>query len=279
MSQLNSVVLITGAASGMGKLALERAALQGETVVGFDLNEQGLKTLESRFNNVTTFKVDITDYKAVSDAVDYVRKSLGPIKRVLNCAGIMPLGSLRSQQADDITKIMSVNYIGTVNINKAVLPSMTQQRSGEIVNFASIAGWAPMLAFGAYNAAKSAVINFTEVLHHENKRNGIKVCCACPPAVNTPLFKNANIRPKYLDVSPAVEPEFVLDSIEESLAKGQWLCIPGWKTKLSYYMRRFTPELLWSLNHFIEGKDLGHIDLQAEPKADEVVELKQCSNS
>ncbi|MCG8672072.1 MAG: SDR family NAD(P)-dependent oxidoreductase [Pseudomonadales bacterium] len=259
MPNTREVYVITGAASGMGKLAAETAAKNGKLVAAIDLNETALHALESQFDSVHTFKIDITEYKSVEKTINQIVSSLGPIARVTNCAGIMPLGTLSSQDPELIEKIMSVNYLGTVNINKAVLGHLQQQGSGQIVNFASIAGWSPTLAFGAYNAAKFAVVAFTEVLYQENQHHGLQICCVCPPPVNTPLFRNAINRPKVLDIAPAVEPEFILSAVEKSLSKGEWLCLPGWITKAAYVARRLAPGLVWRLTHLLEGKTLDHL--------------------
>ncbi|MGJ8686300.1 MAG: SDR family NAD(P)-dependent oxidoreductase [Spongiibacteraceae bacterium] len=263
MQYANDIVLITGAGSGMGKLAAERAAKAGRRVVGFDLNAAALQALEQQYENVSTYVVDITNYASVEESVQHITTNIGPIKRLINCAGIMPLGTLDSQHALEIKKIMDVNYLGTVNVNKAVIANMQTNGQGEIINFASIAGWSPTIAFGAYNAAKFAVVAFSEVLHHENKHTGIKVCCVCPPPVNTPLLRNAINRPKSLDITAAVEPAFVLDSMEKCIKKGKWLCTPGWQTKVAYFARRFVPNLTWKLIHLVEGRDLTHLSIPA----------------
>ncbi|WP_374972348.1 SDR family NAD(P)-dependent oxidoreductase [Spongiibacter marinus] len=263
MKSNDDVVLVTGAGSGMGQLAATRAAEQGQQVVGFDVNESALLALSDRHPNIHTYVVDITDLSKVESTVKKVNEEIGCIKRLINCAGIMPLGTLNSQDALEIRRIMDVNYIGTVNINKAVMPYMLDRECGEIINFASMAGWSPLISVGAYNAAKFAVVAFTEVLYHENKYTGVKVCCVCPPPVNTPLLRNAVNRPKAFDVVSAVEPSFILDAMESSINKGKWLCIPGWQSKAGYLARRFAPNLLWKVIHYSEGKDLTHLSLSS----------------
>ena len=262
MSLSGKIIVVTGAASGMGRLASQRYAKAGHRVVGLDLNEVGLKETSENFDSISTLLMDITDSKAVKKIIESIESEVGPIDRLVNCAGIMPLGTLNSQATDLIHKIMEVNYSGTVNINKAVLPFMVARGHGEIINFASIAAWAPTISFGAYNAAKAAVAIFSEVLHHENLHTGIKVCCVCPPPVNTPLLQNAINVPKILRGAPAVEPPFVLDAMEKSLAKGQVFCFPGFKTSLSFVARRFLPNLLWKVVHKVEGKDFSRLESQ-----------------
>lgn len=262
MSNSGQVIVVTGAASGMGRLSAQRYAQAGNTVVGLDLNELGLKETAASNKNIATKVLDITDYEAVEKAVKAIEADFGAITRLINCAGIMPLGTLNSQAVGLIQKIMEVNYFGTVNINKAVLPFMLERGKGEIVNFASIAGWAPSISFGAYNAAKFAVVAFSEVLHHENKHTGIKVCCVCPPPVNTPLLNNAINRPKVLNMAPVAEPAYIIDCMEKTLAKGQLFCFPSTMNYISYVLRRWIPNLVWKSVHFIEGRDLSKLSSQ-----------------
>jgi len=249
------VVVVTGAASGMGRLASQRYAQAGYRVVALDLNDEGLSETAQGLSNIVPFAVDITNYKQLEKIIANVEADIGAIGRLVNCAGIMPLGTLSSQKVDLIDKIMAVNYNGTVNTNKAVLPYMEERGKGEIINFASIAAWSPTIAFGAYNAAKFAVAAFSEVLHHENLHTGIKVICVCPPPVNTPMLRNAINVPKTLKGAPAVEPSFIIDAMEVSIKKNELFCFPGRRTRLTYIARRFMPNLLWKLVHLLEGKD------------------------
>lgn len=255
MTVSGDVVVVTGAASGMGRLASQRYAREGKTVVGLDMNAEGLEETAKGLENIKTFQVDITNWDEVNTVINRVESELGAIGRLVNCAGIMPLGTLSSQSVPLIDKIMQVNYNGTVNSNKAVLPHMEKRGWGEIINFASIAGWGPAISFGAYNAAKFAVVAWSEVLHHENTYSGIKVTCVCPPPVNTPLLRNAINVPKVLKSSPAVEPEFIIDAMEKAIARNQLHCFPGFRTRLAYIARRLMPNLMWKMVVMVEGKD------------------------
>lgn len=257
MSVSDQIIVVTGAASGMGRLASQRYAKAGKTVVGLDLNLDGLKETAKGFDTMHVFSVDITQWKDVESLFARIENEIGPVERLVNCAGIMPLGTLSSQQVGLIDKIMQVNYGGTVNSNKAVLPFMEKRGRGEIINFASIAGWGPAISFGAYNAAKFAVVAWSEVLHHENTYTGIKVTCVCPPPVNTPLLRNAINVPKVLKSAPAVEPDFIIDAMEKAISNNSVFCFPGFKTKFAYFGRRMFPSLFWTMIVKIEGKDFG----------------------
>jgi short-subunit dehydrogenase len=188
--------------------------------------------------------------------VKQVETDLGPIDRVYNAAAIMPTGLLLEQDLATIHRIMDINYGGVVNVATATLPGMLERGRGDLINFASMAGWLPILYLGAYNASKFAVVAYSEVLYHENRGRGVRFACVCPPPVATPLLQQAedNVWPKVFDEGPAIEPEVVLAAIETSLEKDRLWVFPGRGTSLGWRMRRWLPGLLWRRVHQVEGR-------------------------
>ena len=254
MSFAGQVVFITGGGSGMGRLAAQRMADAGAKVAAVDINEAGLtETAEGR-EDIHTWRLDVTDNQAVLGTVKEVEDRLGPIDRVYNAAAIMPTGLLMEQDTETILRIMEIDYNGVVHVAKAVLPGMLERGRGDLINFASIAGWGPTLHFGAYNAAKFAVVAFSEVLHHENRDKGVRIIAVCPPPVATPLLEQATSKPKVLEVGKPIPPGLVLDAIERDLAKGKPFCFPNGQTKLAQVMRRLFPGLVWGGVHRSEGQ-------------------------
>jgi NAD(P)-dependent dehydrogenase (short-subunit alcohol dehydrogenase family) len=247
------VVLVTGAGSGMGRLAARRLAEAGARVAGFDVNESGLRETGRDHPGFLPIGVDVTDARAVEQSVADVERSLGPIDRVMNAAAIMPTALILDQDAGLINRIMQINYGGTVNVSMATLPGMLERGRGDLVNFASIAGWLPALHFGAYNASKFAVVAFTEVLAHENRGRGVRFACVCPPPVATPLLDQAKSNPKVLENTPPIPPEQVLDAIERDLDRGRLMVFPDRVSRLTWSLRRFLPGLLWRMSHRAEG--------------------------
>jgi NAD(P)-dependent dehydrogenase (short-subunit alcohol dehydrogenase family) len=250
----NKVVFITGAGSGMGQLAAKRALAEGSAVAALDVNTSGLELLGSA-KNLLKLVVDITDPVAVKAAVEQTEKELGPIDRVINAAAIMPLGLLMEQYLNIMHRIMAINYGGLINVAKAALPGMLGRSRGEFISFASAVGYVPAIYFGAYTASKFAVVAFTEVLRNENRKSGVRFACVAPPGVATPLLNlpEGTVRPKSLDQTPPLSPDEVLDAIESGIARGKFLIMPGLGTKISYLLRRLSPDLAWWLVRKIEG--------------------------
>ncbi|AEG47866.1 short-chain dehydrogenase/reductase SDR [Sphingobium chlorophenolicum L-1] len=247
------VMFITGAGSGMGKLAAQRALVAGERVVALDVNAAGLADL-GRSPGLLTIVADLTDPAAVTAAITQAEEAFGPIDRVYHAAAIMPCGRLLDQDAALIHKVMAINYGGLVNLAKAVVPGMVARGRGQFVSFSSLAGHATHIYMGAYNASKFAVSAFTEVLHHENRRSGVQFACVCPPAVGTPLLNQARdtVWPRMFDTFPPLSPDAVLDSIERGLARGEFWIFPGLVARTYYLMRRLVPRLVWWNIHRME---------------------------
>jgi NAD(P)-dependent dehydrogenase (short-subunit alcohol dehydrogenase family) len=239
----------------MGRLAAQICANTGAAVAILDLNETGMEETARDFDSIRAFKVDITDAQAVQDIVNRVEKDIGPIDRLYNAAAIMPFGKLMEQDSAVIHKVMDINYGGLVNISKAALPAMLARGQGQFISFASMAGWFPLLLAGAYNASKFAVVAYTEVLYHEHRDSGVQFACVCPDVVKTPLLQQARDTawPKMLDSGEAHEPAEILESIEQSLEKGEFWVFPGKQTRLGWRMRRWFPGLMWKQVHKTEG--------------------------
>jgi NAD(P)-dependent dehydrogenase (short-subunit alcohol dehydrogenase family) len=247
------VALITGAGSGLGRLMAQRLTTAGVAVAGLDQNQEGLRETGAEREGFRAWPLDVSDARAVEATVREVESELGPIDRVVNAAAIMPTALLLDQDAALINRIMEVNYCGTVNVTMATLPGMLERGKGDLINFASIAGWLPIPHFGAYNASKFAVVAFTEVLAHENRASGVRFSCVCPPPVDTPLLAQATSRPKVLDEIPPIAPEAVLDAIEAALEKRQLFVFPGRGSKAGWRARRWVPGLVWRRFHKMEG--------------------------
>jgi NAD(P)-dependent dehydrogenase (short-subunit alcohol dehydrogenase family) len=271
------VVLVTGAGSGLGRLAARRLAAGGASVAAIDIDEQGLKETAAhhestgelalgetvsvtgardqllRRQTMRTAVLDVTDAEAVRSEVAVIESDLGPIDRVVNAAAIMPTSLLLDQDLEEIHRIMRINYGGVVNVTMATLPGMIERGRGDLIQFASMAGWVPTPHFGAYDASKFAVVAFTEVLYHETRGRGVRIVCVCPPPVATPLLDQATSRPKLLATTPPIAPEVVLESVERSLEAGRLWAFPGRGTSLLWRIRRFFPGLVWRRMRRLEG--------------------------
>jgi NAD(P)-dependent dehydrogenase (short-subunit alcohol dehydrogenase family) len=244
-----NVAVVTGGASGMGRIAALRLAHQGARVAIVDLNDRALQETAAESDNITPFKCDVSDLEQVQQLIQDVESTVGPIDRLTHCAAIMPGQSLKDMPAENITRMMSINYGGTVNLVKTVMPLMEQRGSGDIIMFGSMAGDVLTHNLGGYCATKSATNTFAEVLVRENLNSPIRFLLVCPPMVNTPLVKQAmdngpGSLHMALDSGRMATPESIIDATETALEKGRWVVRPG-EAAFMVLWRRLFPGLLW----------------------------------
>lgn len=239
------VAFVTGAGSGMGRLATQRMASDRVTVIALDIDEDGLADTARHCDHVYTFVCDVRDSDAVGQIAKEVEAEIGPIDRVMSAAGIGPTGRILEQPMADIVRMMEVNYFGSVNVAKATLPAMLERDRGDYVQFASLAGWLPSHDIGAYSASKHAVVSMFETLYHENVASNLRWVCLCPPAVQTDFLDQVKLHPKFDERLRPITPHEVLDAVEEGLDSGTFFVFPGRGTTALWRVRRAHPGALW----------------------------------
>jgi NAD(P)-dependent dehydrogenase (short-subunit alcohol dehydrogenase family) len=251
MAFYGKVALVTGGASGMGRVAALRLAQAGATVAIVDLNAQALEETAAESERLVPFRCDVSDLQQVEKLVADVEAQLGPIERLTHCAAIMPGQSLHGMPAANITTMMAINYGGTVNMVKTLWPLMEARGAGDIIMFGSMAGEVLTHNLGAYSATKAATNTFAEVLYRENKRSPLRFLLVCPPMVDTPLVNQAIEQgPGSLtharESGRMVSPESIIDAVEKAIEKGKWRVTPG-DAGFMMLWRRWFPGLLWKV--------------------------------
>jgi NAD(P)-dependent dehydrogenase (short-subunit alcohol dehydrogenase family) len=257
--QPSEVIIVTGAASGMGRAAATRWARQGHRVAAVDRSAEAIKELEAGQAGIAAFECDVTDEEAVNRTAGEIRARLGEVDRMVNMAGIVIPGRTGEQPPAEFRRTMEVNYFGTVHWVHAVLPGMRARRRGVIVNFSSIGGFLPGPGVNAYNASKFAVLGYTETLAEEVRREGIRVVCVCPPPVKTPLLDTfvASAPPRAAKLMRPMTPEAVIDALEKALSGRGFLVLPNATAKAMYVSRRLAPNLTKRLLRMALGDGTG----------------------
>jgi NAD(P)-dependent dehydrogenase (short-subunit alcohol dehydrogenase family) len=190
-----SVALVTGGSRGLGLLIAEELIAAGCNVAicardGHEL-DVAIGQLERPDARVLAVPCDVSDPEQVARMIQTVERELGPVDLLVNNASIIQVGPLESVTLGDFQHAMEVNYWGTVHATLAVLPSMRQRGSGRIVNITSIGGKVAIPHLLPYDAAKFAVVGFSEGLRAEAGRDGITVTTVVPGLMRTGSPVNA----------------------------------------------------------------------------------------
>ena len=188
----DSVVLVVGGASGIGKACVDSFLGENARVVILDISPDVLRVADER-ENCRAVQVDICDAVAVADAVAISEEFFGPIDHLVHAAAIgsgkfgFPFTNL---QPSDWTRVLAVNIGGMVNVAHAVSPGMVKRQSGTMVFVASVAGQMGSPTDPPYSASKAANINFAQVLAKDLAPHGIRVNTVSPGMVKTPLNRD-----------------------------------------------------------------------------------------
>jgi NAD(P)-dependent dehydrogenase (short-subunit alcohol dehydrogenase family) len=186
-------VVITGAASGMGRALAQRLSRQGCPVAAFDWNEDGLQeTAESLSGPVIARKLDVRDRQAqMATAAEVAEWAPAPIGAVFNNAGVTVSQTAAEAAHEDDEWVLGVNLWGVIHGTRAYLPILLAQGSGSIVNTSSVFGLVGFPTQSAYCASKAAVKNYTESLRHELRDSGVGAIAVHPGGVDTKIVENA----------------------------------------------------------------------------------------
>ena len=175
------VVLVTGAASGIGKAAAELIAQRGGKVICLDLNEDGLKITVAQIEQAggsAGYKVlDVSSQSGVKKVVVEILAEHGQVHALANSAGISgPTGKpVEEVEWAAFQKTIEINLYGTIWLTQELMPSMKEHKYGRIVHLASIAGKEGNPGMSAYNASKAAVIGFVKGVAKECATFGITI--------------------------------------------------------------------------------------------------------
>ncbi len=192
MSNLKSkVAIITGAASGIGLACARRYAAEGAIVVGVDKNLTGeWASVEALAPQCRFHQVDVTDGAAQQALADDTAHIFGRIDILLTAAGVGaggPVGMLEEASWD---RVIDINLKGTFLSIKAVLKTMSAQRSGSIITIASVEGLNGTEGGSAYNASKGGVVLLSKNVAIDYGRMGIRCNAICPGFIDTPLLND-----------------------------------------------------------------------------------------
>lgn len=184
------VVIVTGAAKGLGKAIAEKCFAEGAKLALWDIAFEGVSKVASELDpngtRAKAYAVDITDEKSVEENIGKTLADFKEVNVLVNNAGISLHKPIDEMTSEVFERVMKVNVTGTFLCCKAVAPIMKNQKGGKIVNIASLAARTGRPGVGVnYAASKGAVVSITQTLARELGPHGIYVSCICPGPILT----------------------------------------------------------------------------------------------
>ncbi len=273
----DSVAVVTGAGSGIGRALARRLAVEGIARLALaDVNREGLDETAAVITGpakVSTHIVDVADRRAMQSFVDDVTREHGRVSHVINNAGVALGGTLKEVTLDEIEWLMGVNFWGVVHGTKLFLPHLEKEESAHIVNISSLFGFIAPPGQAAYCASKFAVRGFTESLRHELQGTNIAVSVVHPGGVKTNIANSARIAANTSHSADEIDrrlqkmnrnlsttsPERAAEIIINGIKKGKPRIIVGPDAQILSWIQRLFPKRYFAIANFISGGKLSEI--------------------
>ena len=186
----NKTAVITGSASGIGRAVSIVFAKQGARVHLLDMNETGLQETAAAIREsggiAEPHIADVTNQSAIKTLFE----SIGRIDILVNCAGISNIGRADNTSEEDFERVFTVNVKGIYNCLHEAIPFMKKNKSGVIINLASVANNVGLVDRFAYSMSKGAVLGMTLSVAKDYIQEGIRCNCISPARVHTPFVDN-----------------------------------------------------------------------------------------
>ncbi|SPJ28802.1 SDR family oxidoreductase [Falsiruegeria mediterranea] len=219
----NKIVVVTGAASGIGRALAQRfAANEARKVICSDLNLAGAQEVASEIGGVA-IATNVGVEEDIKALVEQVEAEIGPIDIFCSNAGILTLGGMDASN-DEWQKIWDINVMSQVWAARHVIPRMIERGGGYLLNTASAAGLLNQVGAAPYGVTKHASVGLSEWLAMSHADDGIGVSVLCPQAVRSEMTRGHEESVAALD--GMLEPEDVADACIDAIRKGTFLVLP-----------------------------------------------------
>ena len=244
----NKKIWLFGGTQGIGLAMANDISQVTDGLKIFARNEDRLAATGKKLGSGTC-QLDITDEATVKNKLEGLIKDEGCPDIVINCAGFSHPGYFTETPIKAMRSMMEVNYFGTVNVLKPVVPHMIKRRSGHLVTTSSLAGFMGLFGYSSYCATKFAVLGFSEALKRELAPFDLKVSVICPPGTQTPGFEEENkIKPaEVLEMEKSAKiltAEEVAQQSLQQIAKGKFMILPSFDSRMAFGLNRFFPAII-----------------------------------
>lgn len=246
-------VLITGAASGIGRATAIAMGKLGCRLFLTDINGEGLKKTVEEISGTggvvcLARAFDVGNYQAMAEFAGDVHTGFGSLDIMVNVAGIALFSQIEDMSHSDWEKVITVNLWGVIHGLECFVPAMVHSgRGGHIVTISSTAGLIGLPWHVVYAGTKHALVGISECLRYDLRKHKIDVSVVCPGAVNTGLVKSVEIhgdkektdKARTYFIKRAITPEKVAGLIIRTIRKRKFLAITSFDIKLLFFLKKY----------------------------------------
>ncbi len=245
--------LITGASNGIGYELAKIHAKKGDNLVLVARNKEKLDELkielEKKFTiSVLTIKKDLSVINSTKEIYDETKKKGIKIDYLINNAGIGDFGFHYETDWDKELQLINLNITALTHLTKLYLPDLINQKSGKIMNVASVAAFVPGPKMAVYFASKAYVLSYSEAVDHEVRKYGVTITVLCPGATQSGFFKAAEMIGSKLSKNKKLPTSKIVAKYGyNSMMSGKRVAIHKLSNYLLVYLNRFSPRNLTTI--------------------------------
>lgn len=244
-------VLLSGAASGIGRETCLLLAREGCNFVAIDIDPEGLDKIAAELkamgSKVISKVVDVTNKDQVVQLASEINEQIGAVDILVNNAGIGHNKDLRHTTDDEWQRLMDINFFALRDMTNAFLPAMIQKGGGQIVNMSTGQVFFPVPTWGAYAASKAAVATYSECLTWELSCFKIRVTTVFPGLISTPFYRDVHAKtlPQKLVLwyinALGSTPDVMARKIVKGIKRRKRRVIQSFINWMDYYVKRLAP--------------------------------------
>ncbi|RJQ17293.1 SDR family NAD(P)-dependent oxidoreductase [Candidatus Woesearchaeota archaeon] len=231
VSLKNNVAIVTGASRGIGRAIAIALAKEGCKTVLVGRNKRKLQETQKgveKYSDAIISIGDVSNAHTAKEVVAGALKKFGRVDTLVNNAGFGIYKDFEDCSLEEIESLIKTNFLGTVYFIKAVLPVMKKQKSGSIINIASLAGMAGTPSHAGYAASKFAVLGLSESLYFEFKPD-IFIGVICPGPIDTEFFMNKGYEIRNFPVKKISPEKVAVETVISLKRKRFFVAVPKWQ--------------------------------------------------
>src|SRR5438067_3971065 len=251
-----SLVLVTGAGSGIGRATALAFADAGARLLAVDIDREAAEKTAAecaeRGVESVAYEADVAERVAVAGLADVVHNEHGPLDILVNNAGVGMSARFLAMSLEDWDWIVSINLMGAVHMCHAFGPQMVEGRRGHVVNISSGLGYTQTATEPGYGTTKAAVLAFSRSLRADWHRRGVGVSAICPGVINTPIISHTRFRGdqaapervarvKDLFAKRGHPPKVVAKAVLTAVRNNKSVVPVGVESRIGWYISRWAP--------------------------------------